>query len=84
MFLCDPDPIQSIHQVGKKVAHCHIENMKAGVHNHLLPYEGDMDLADYLKALAEVGFEGGLALDLYKHDYEAVAGDCISYIRGLL
>ena len=58
--------------------------MKAGVHNHLLPYEGDMDLSLYLAALVEVGFEGGLALDLYQHDYEAVARDSISYIRGLL
>jgi len=84
VFLCDPEPIQAIHQLGDKIAHCHIENMKAGVHNHLLPQEGDMDLSVYLKALAEVGFNGGMALDLYKHDYEAVAGECIAYIRELL
>jgi sugar phosphate isomerase/epimerase len=84
VFLCDPDPIGAIHKVGKKIAHCHIENMKAGVHDHLLPYEGDMDLKVYLQALADVGFKGGMALDLYKHDYEAVAGESIEYIRGLL
>ena len=58
--------------------------MRTGVHDHMLPHEGDMDLSVYLSALAEVGFEGGMALDLYRHDYEAVAGDSISYIRGLL
>jgi sugar phosphate isomerase/epimerase len=84
VFLCDPDPVEAIRQVGKKIAHGHIENMKAGVHDHLLPHEGDMDLSLYLAALAEVGFEGGLALDLYRHDYEAVARDSISYIRGLM
>jgi len=84
VLLCDPDPIQAIHQVGDKIAHCHIENMKTGVHDHLLPQEGDMDLSVYLKALAEVGFKGGIALDLYRHDYEAVAGESIAYIRELL
>ena len=84
VFLCDPNPIEAIHKVGKKIAHCHIENMKAGVHDHLLPYEGDMDLKIYLQALSDVGFKGGMALDLYRHDYEAVAGESISYIRGLL
>jgi len=84
VFLCDPDPIQAIHQLGDKIVHCHIENMKAGVHDHLLPQEGDMDLSVYLKALTEIGFKGGLALDLYRHDYEAVAGESISYIKELL
>ena len=84
VFLRDPDPIAAIRQVGSKVVHCHIENMAKGVHDHLLPQEGDMDLAAYLGALADVGFRGGLALDLYKHDYQAVAPECIAYLQGLL
>lgn len=84
VFLCDPDPMAAIHQAGEKIAHCHIENMKSGIHDHLLPHEGDMDLSLYLNALAEVGFNGGMALDLYRHDYEAAAKDSISHIRGIL
>ena len=84
VFLCDPDPLSAIRQVGAKIVHCHVENMAAGVHSHLLPQEGDMDLAAYLGALADVGFQGGLALDLYEHDYQAVAPGCIAYLRGLL
>ncbi len=84
VFLCDPDPLSSIRQVGHKVVHSHIENMRAGVHDHMLPWEGDMDLAAYLQALADVGFDGGLALDLYKYDYEDVAPQSISYIGKLL
>jgi len=83
-FLCDPDPLAAIHQIGAKLVHCHIENMATGVHEHLLPHEGDMDLAAYLHALTAVGFEGGLALDLYKHDYEAIAGEALSYLRRLV
>ncbi len=81
VFLCDPDPIASIRQVGPKIVHGHIENMRSGVHNHLLPSEGDMDLPAYLSTLGKVGFEGALALDLYQYDYEAVAPQAIADLR---
>ncbi len=83
VFLCDPDPLAAIRQLGGRIAHGHVENMKAGVHDHLLPHEGDMDLPAYLRALRDAGFTGGLALDLYRHDYEAVAGDAIAYLRAI-
>jgi len=81
VFLCDPDPIAAIRQVGPKIAHAHIENMRAGMHDHMLPSEGDMDLPAYLSTLREVGFDGALALDLYKYDYEEVAPRAIASIR---
>jgi sugar phosphate isomerase/epimerase len=84
VFLCDEDPLNAIRQVGKKIVHVHIENMRAGVHDHLLPQQGDMDLAAYLAALSEAGYTGGLALDLYKYDYEVVAPETIAYLRELL
>lgn len=84
VFLCDRYPIAAIHQVGRRIVHCHIENMAAGVHDHLLPQEGDMDLKVYLQALHDVGYTGGLSLDLYRHEYEVVAGEAIAYLRGLL
>jgi sugar phosphate isomerase/epimerase len=83
-FLCDPDPLGAIRALGTKIYHCHIENMAAGVHSHLLPHEGDMDLGAYLATLAEVGFDGGLALDLYAHDYEAIAPSALAYMRGIM
>jgi len=81
VFLCDPAPLDAIRQLGDKIVHGHVENMAAGVHDHLLPHEGDMDLGAYLSALAETGFTGGLALDLYKYDYEAIAPAAIAYLR---
>ncbi len=83
-FLCDPNPMLSIQQLGAKIAHCHIENMKAGIHEHLLPWEGDMALHTYLSALRQIGYRGGLALDLYKHDYEAVATECVTYLQKIM
>jgi sugar phosphate isomerase/epimerase len=84
VFLCDPDPLEAIRQVGPRIAQGHIENMQAGVHRHLLPWEGDMDLGEYLRTLVEVGFDGGLVLDLYDVDIGAVAGECLAYLRGQL
>ncbi len=83
-FICDPDPLESIRRLGSKIVHCHIENMPRGVHDHLLPQEGDLDLATSLGVLAQVGFAGGLALDLYKYDYEDVAPEALRYLRSIL
>lgn len=83
-FLCDDDPVTSIRRLGGRIAHGHVENMAAGVHDHLLPWEGDMDLSACLHALEEVGFTGGLALDLYRQDYQQVAPEAVRYLRSLL
>jgi len=83
VFLCDPDPMQAIRAVGDKIVHCHVSNMPTGLHDHLVPGEGDMDLSAYLQAVADVGFDGGLALDLYKYDYEAVAAQAVADLRGV-
>lgn len=84
VFLCDPDPLDAIRQLGRKIVHCHISNMPAGKHDHLPPQEGDMDLPAYLRALKSVGFDGGLALDLYKQDYEAVSPGAVAFLHKLI
>ena len=38
------------------LAHVHIEDMRRGVHEHLMFGEGELDLADALGALAEIGY----------------------------
>lgn len=81
VFLCDPDPMAAIASLSGRVVHCHIENMAAGAHCHLPPWEGDMDLAQYLSALADIGYDGPLALDLYNQDYEEVGEKAVQYLR---
>ncbi len=85
-FLCDPDPLEAIRSLAGRIAHGHVENMPAGEHRHLPPQspEGAMDLGAYLATLREVGFTGGLALDLYKEDYEQIAPESIAFLRQLL
>ena len=84
VFICDPQPLDSIRQLGEKIIHGHISGMPAGMHDHVLMSEGDMDLPSYLHALQNIGFNNGLALDLYKYDYEAVAKESIHYFHDLL
>lgn len=83
MFLEDPDPVAAIHSARGKIFHAHVENMGRGVHNHLLPWEGDMDLPAFIQALRESGFDSCAALDLYNYDYAAVAPACAAYLKGL-
>ncbi|MFC1996134.1 sugar phosphate isomerase/epimerase family protein [Chloroflexota bacterium] len=84
VFICDPQPLNSINQLGGRIVHCHISGMPAKIHDHLLLSEGDMDLLANLHALAEIGFNGGVALDLYKYDYERVAEESVICFHDLL
>jgi len=84
VFLIEADPLGAIRRLGARTVHCHVEGMARGVHKHLMPWDGDLDLAEYLPVLAEVGFNGALALDLHKVDYAATAPACFSYLRGML
>jgi sugar phosphate isomerase/epimerase len=84
VFLVESDPVGAIRRLGSRTVHCHVEGMAKGVHKHLVPWEGDLNLAVYLRVLAELGFDGALALDLYRDDYPAVAPDCFTYLRAML
>ena len=84
MFLCDPDPMHAIELSAPYILHAHVENMARGVHDHLVPWEGDMDLKAYLDKLRAVGFDGMAGLDLYKYDYAQVCAQSAAYIKSLL
>ncbi len=72
-FLCDPEPLAAICSLRGRIAHGHVENMAAGIHHHLPPDEGEMDLRAYFAALRDAEFAGLMALDLYDGDYAAIA-----------
>lgn len=84
VFLCDEKPLEAIKSLKGKIINGHIEDMAEGVHDHLVPGHGDMNLGDYIDALKSVAFDGSLGLDLYKYDYEAVAEESIAYLKLLM
>jgi L-ribulose-5-phosphate 3-epimerase len=50
----------------------HVEDMRRGVHDHLMFGEGEMDFAEVLGSLQEAGYEGGLHVELSRHSHDAV------------
>lgn len=63
----------------------HIEDMRRGVHDHLMFGEGEMDFAPVLRALEEMGYEGGLHVELSRHSHNAVetAERALAFLRAL-
>ena len=49
----------------------HIEDMRRGVHDHLRFGEGDIDFPPVLKALVEIGYAGGVHVELSRHSHMA-------------
>jgi len=55
-----------------RIVNVHLEGMRRPVHDHLLPWEGDLDLGSVLAALAEVGYAGPATFELSRHSHAAV------------
>jgi sugar phosphate isomerase/epimerase len=50
----------------------HIEDMRQGVHDHLMFGEGEIDFAPVLRALEEIGYGNGVHVELSRHSHNAV------------
>jgi L-ribulose-5-phosphate 3-epimerase len=50
----------------------HIEDMRRGVHDHLMFGEGEIDFAEVMTALSEIGYTGGVHVELSRHSHDAV------------
>lgn len=64
-FLTEPDVVADIAAWGPLIAGVHVEGMPAGVHRHLVPGEGDLDLPAALRALQRAGYTRPLTIDLF-------------------
>jgi L-ribulose-5-phosphate 3-epimerase len=51
----------------------HIEDMRCGVHDHLMFGEGEIKFRPVLRALGEIGYAGGVHVELSRHCHDAVA-----------
>ena len=55
---------------GESLINVHIEDMKAGVHEHLMFGEGEIDFPPVIAALHDVGYAGGLHVELSRHSHQ--------------
>ena len=59
-----------IRRWASRLVNVHIEDMRRGVHEHLMFGEGEIDFPPVLRALAEVGYPGGVYVELSRHSHE--------------
>jgi L-ribulose-5-phosphate 3-epimerase len=73
-----------IRKFGNEICNVHIEDMRRGVHDHLMFGEGEIDFPPVLAALAEVGYQGGVHVELSRHSHDAVnaARRALTFLRG--
>lgn len=60
-----------IRRWGERLVNVHLEDMIAGVHDHLTFGEGEMDFPPIIAALREVDYDGGVHVELSRHSHDA-------------
>lgn len=64
-------PIEAaIRRWAPRLVNVHLEDMRAGVHEHLMFGEGQIEFPPLLRALADVGYTGGVFVELSRHSHE--------------
>jgi L-ribulose-5-phosphate 3-epimerase len=75
-----------IEQWRNRIANVHIEDMVIGVHEHLMFGEGTMDFPPILRSLDQIGYKGGLHVELSRHSHMGpqAAGRAMAFLHPLL
>lgn len=69
----DETPIaEQIHRWQHVLWNVHIEDMRRGVHDHLMFGEGEIDFRPVLAALRDTSYVGGVHIELSRHSHDAV------------
>lgn len=85
-WLTEPDLTAAIELLGADIVAAHFEDMAGGVHCHLVPGMGEMDLPAILANLRATGFTGWLTVDLFDiaDAPDAAARASLAYMRRLV
>jgi L-ribulose-5-phosphate 3-epimerase len=62
-----------VRRWSSRLVNVHLEDMRAGVHEHLMFGEGQIDFPPVIEALAGVGYPGGVHVELSRHSHDAPA-----------
>ncbi len=63
---------ERIERFADRIVNVHIEDMRAGVHEHLMFGEGEIEFPPLVDALRRAGYPGGLHVELSRHSHAAV------------
>lgn len=68
----DDGPIDArLREYAARLFNVHIEDMRRGVHEHLRFGEGEIDFAPVMRALCDIGYAGGVHVELSRHSHLA-------------
>ena len=69
-----------------RLANVHIEDMRAGVHEHLMFGEGEIDFCPVVAALAEIRYDGLVSVELSRHSHQGslAARHAYNFLRPLI
>lgn len=65
--------VDYIHRWSSRIVNVHLEDMRAGVHEHLMFGEGEMNFPPIIDALRRCGYEGGVHVELSRHSHDGPA-----------
>lgn len=69
---CQGEPIrENLRKYASQIANIHLDDARRGVHEHLFPGEGEVDFAEVLDVLREIGYSGGVYVELSRHSATA-------------
>ena len=79
------DPCEAVARLRGHIFNLHVEDILGRKHYHLVPGDGDLDLAGVLGALERTGYEGPLTWELYTYDEDpdGAARKSMEYLRRL-
>jgi len=70
---CQAEPIvETVRANGRRLRNVHIEDMRRGVHEHLMFGDGEIDFPAALQAIAESDYQNGVYVELSRHSHDAV------------
>jgi sugar phosphate isomerase/epimerase len=69
----------------EQLVNVHVEDMRRGVHDHLMFGEGEMEFGPVLRTLEEIGYAGGVHVELSRHSHDAVetARKALAFLRAV-
>ena len=72
VYCVEQGPIDGyLRQWGSRLFNVHIEDMCRGVHEHLRFGDGEIDFAPVMQALGDLGYAGGVHVELSRHCHMA-------------
>jgi sugar phosphate isomerase/epimerase len=62
---------ETVRRHALRIANVHLEDMRRGVHEHLMFGEGEIDFPPVLQAFAQSGYTNGIYIELSRHSHAA-------------